>query len=546
MQRAKRILLAILIIGRFGLGSDLKEKKNLDLENFAALKEKYHNYSKLFTPDAALKTDCSRIQKRFVEIDEEIRQGNLSLIKEHIAKVDLELDRAYAAFKERQKNVPLAFFISIANLGLIHMSIPILPDTTGPHTSSQPTEGGETNSDPCREKQDMFYWGYRAESENRFAEALRQYIAFLDSDCAFGDDGEHARKFIAARRQYLKEYIESLAATNSTPLMAQDIPDILVEMELVAKTDPAWAAPLLKSVKRAAVQSGSKTDFPPAERELTIINKPQIVPIEKTPGMPLAAAESKLYSLSMDVWQSAWGDFSDIDTLLEYLRSNRIHQINFNPGLGIDAKSLESSKKKLADLIGKVMGAGIERVNLLYAELAYPIDNYARLLRENPSLKIDTIIDDSEFTDRNRAGFERNLAAVKKWGIRYGAFVTLESVGNSGVSEATRYWALENIDFPILMSYFSCELDSQKAILRKYLDYADGIGRRGTVGIAILLGSKHVGREISCEKLLSGAQLRLFLSQLHAWCSTHPSYGGLIIETNQRLPRWPVAIDEPK
>lgn len=524
MRLIKHVILAIFVMGMSGLGEQLNEKQAL--EQIVPVKKKYDNYVRLFKDDPAFsKEDFAKIKEVFNSIDKEIRQGNLSLIQDHISKLDREIDLAIVAFQERKTSA----------------SLPLDPAADG----SIPAKEAENKPDPCREKQDMFYRGYRAESEGRYAEAIRQYLAFLDSDCQTGVDGDHAREFIAKRRQHLDECVGALSlATPGRPLDLS-IPSILAEVELIAQTDPIWAAPRLASLRRAYAQAEAKADIPPAAGILPANQDPQAIPIEQVPQTPLAAAAPQKHALAMDIWQSAWGDFSDIDKLLEYLRDNRIRKINFNPGLGIDAKSWERSKKRLADLSMKIYKAGIEHVNLLYAELGFSIENYARLLRENPSLKIDTIIDDSEFTDNNRASFERNLAAVRKHGIRYGAFVTVEAVGNSGVSDATRYWVLDNADYPILMSYFSCDLDSQKAALKKFLDYADGQGRRGVVGVAILLGSKHVGREISCEKLLSAEQLVLFLSQLHAWCSTHPSYGGLVIETNQRLPRGPVAIDEP-
>ena len=536
MRCAKQLLLIFVIASVFGLGSDLQTKASQLMEKVDAVKEKYHNYIKLFTPDKKLKNECARIQKEFTAIDEEIRQGNLSLVPENLARLDREIDLAFAAFRERRKNAPLALFFSLANLCSFDLNIPPLP-VVFDLDSSIPAEKEKGSQDPCREEQEMFYKGYRAESEARFAEAIRHYLPFLDSDCAAGADGDHARKFIAGRRKFLMERVSQLAASGPSSTRTLEIPAVIAEVEVFAQNDPAWASPLLDILKHASAQL-VPNDAPTARAaDAAAKNEPQ-------PFVGPAANERQIFPLTLDVWQSAWGDFSDIQVLLDYLRSNRIRQVNFNPGLGIDSKSWESSKKKLAELTRKVFNAGIERVNFLYAELGYPIKNYAQLLLENPSLKIDTIIDDSEFTDRNRAGFERNLAAVRKFGIRYGAFVTLESAGNSGVSDATRYWALDNADFPILMSYFSCDLDSQKAALKKYLDYADGKGRRGTVGVAILLGGKHVGRELSCEKLLSREQLQFFISQLHAWCLTHPSYGGLVLETDQRLPRWPVAIAE--
>ena len=88
------------------------------------------------------------------------------------------------------------------------------------------------------------------------------------------------------------------------------------------------------------------------------------------------------------------------------------------------------------------------------------------------------------------------------------------------------------------MSYFGCSLDTQKEKLEKYLSHADRRGIRRRVGVAILLGSKKVGREVSCEFLLSEDQMKRFLMELHRWARTnHPSYGGIVLETNLKMPR---------
>ena len=90
-----------------------------------------------------------------------------------------------------------------------------------------------------------------------------------------------------------------------------------------------------------------------------------------------------------------------------------------------------------------------------------------------------------------------------------------------------------------MMSYFSCKLEDQKNLLEKYLKFADRIGRRQCVSIAILFGSKKVGREISCELLLEEYQMQIFLEKLDQWARlNHPSYQGLVIETNLRYPQY--------
>jgi hypothetical protein len=134
------------------------------------------------------------------------------------------------------------------------------------------------------------------------------------------------------------------------------------------------------------------------------------------------------------------------------------------------------------------------------------------------------------------------MRKVKQYGLNYSAFVTLESHGNSGVSDSTRYWVIDHIDYPILMSYFGCSVDEQKGKLEKYLSYADRRGIRKRVGIAILLGSKKVGREESCERLLNQSQMKHFLYELHSWAkNNHPSYGGIVLETNKRMPKYDIS-----
>jgi hypothetical protein len=540
MSLLRRFLVTVVITCVCGFAEEPGQKGKLAKEKIAAAQEKLLVYNRIFAPDPALKNDCLEIQKGFAAIEEDIRQGNLSLIIDHIDKLDQRINQAFAALKERRNLAALDCFFTFAAAGLLQPFIPHFIINCDLN-SAGPAERTAAAPDPCREAQDKFYEAYRAESLNRFSDAVRLYQVLLADPCLPENDRSHAREFIAGRRLYLQGRFDTLAGQDPQGHFGADIPLLQTELAALAQFDPAWAKPLLDILARA-------TSLPRAEG----INTPAPIQHQPRPEAELAAAKSppaaaseavrSLQPLTMDVWQSAWGDFTTIDLLLDYLRENRIRQVNFNPGLGISAKSWETDKKKLSRLTRLFFAAGVERLNLLYAELGYPIENYARLLHENPDLLIDTIVDDSEFTDRNRAGFERNQAMVSKWGILYGAFVTLESVGNSGVSDATRFWALDNVDFPILMSYFSCDLEAQKAALQKYLDYADSKGKRGVVGVAILLGSKHVGREVSCEKLLSGEQLRLFLSQLHDWCRAHPSYGGLILETDQRLPRFPVGF----
>jgi hypothetical protein len=257
-------------------------------------------------------------------------------------------------------------------------------------------------------------------------------------------------------------------------------------------------------------------------------------------GRSAAAAVAPSY-LALDVWQSAWGDFAEIDDLVAYLRRNHITEVFLNPGQAMKPELEEEGYAQLLPLVRALRAGGVEHISYLYAELGYQVGHYARFLKRHPDLGIDFLIDDSEFTDRHRARFETNRDTVRAQGIGYAAFVTVEAFGNSGVSDGTRRWAIRNLDQTILMSYFSCTLEGQKSDLDAYLAYADRIGKRGSVKIALLMGGKKVGRERSCERELDRVAFQSFLRDLHAWARTHPSYAGIVLETNRRLPSYDVA-----
>ncbi len=170
------------------------------------------------------------------------------------------------------------------------------------------------------------------------------------------------------------------------------------------------------------------------------------------------------------------------------------------------------------------------------------VGDFGRFLGKNPGLGISLLADDSEFRDSAKAHFERNREAVRAEWIRYAAFVTVEGIGNSGVSDETRKWAFRTLDEVLLMSYFSCELEGQKEWLDQLLSYADSTRKKGFVRIAILMGSKKTGKEVSCEKLLGSEEAQRFLRELHAWAlERHPSYGGIVLETDKRFPAYDVA-----
>jgi len=300
--------------------------------------------------------------------------------------------------------------------------------------------------------------------------------------------------------------------------------------ELARAATPAPTAPVA-TPPLPPPTAGPSSERPPPERPTLGATRP---------GGPPAA--TPLEALTLDVWQSAWGDFAGFETLPARLRSIGITAVNLNPGLAVSPGTWPRALATLSPLVSTLRQAGVRRVSFLYAELGLPIADYAEFVRAHPELGIDAIVDDSEFVDAHRDRFAQNLAAVRAAGLRYAAFVTVEGFGNSGVSDAVRTWALENLDRTILMSYFSCTLDGQRKQLGPWLRQADERGRKGSVQVAILLGSKGVGREQSCERQLDGASLLQFLRDLDVWARQHPSYGGIVLETNEK---WPARLGSP-
>ncbi len=247
-------------------------------------------------------------------------------------------------------------------------------------------------------------------------------------------------------------------------------------------------------------------------------------------------------AVALTMWQSAWGDFSRLDELATFAGRNRIREVYLNPGLAISEDNGEAALARLLPVVERIRDLGIRRVEFLYAELNHDIGGYAGFLRRyRQELGIGTLVDDSEFTDLFRHRFEENQRTVKSYGLEYAAFITLETVGNSGVSDQTRFWALENLDHPILMSYFGCSLEEQRQWLEPYLRHAEEAGRREAVSVAILMGTKKVGREISCERALDEGSLQRFLAELDAWARRYRSYRGLVLENNRPLPGYDVA-----
>jgi hypothetical protein len=404
-----------------------------------------------------------------------------------------------------------------------------------------------------------------AQYSKQISLALRLFDRVSRSSCLDTHDSRviYAKSFINQKKREIEGKIKKI---KQNPADSKQKRDLMLtihaeELDVLKKIDNKWFDHLdidIKMFKTIQPFVSKNTEnrktksekIPVTQKSLPSRNNPDdIKDIPKSKKLkskyPLTPhiGGKVLYPVTLDVWQSAWGDFSQIDVLIRYLNRNRIKKINLNPGLPMGPKFYAEGYKKFKPLVSKFYANGISKIGFLYAELNYPIEYFARFLRTHyQEFKIDTIVDDSEFTDIFKHRFEQNIRLVKKWGIKYSAFVTLESVGNSGVSDSTRYWVLDNVDYPILMSYFGCTLEEQINKLEKYLSYADRNGKRGQVGIAILLGSKKVGREVSCEKLLNRSQLKNFLYQLHLWAiQNHPSYGGIVLETNLKMPRFDVS-----
>ena len=88
------------------------------------------------------------------------------------------------------------------------------------------------------------------------------------------------------------------------------------------------------------------------------------------------------------------------------------------------------------------------------------------------------------------------------------------------------------------MSYFSCSLEGQKRDLEPYLAAASRAVSRPRLKIALLLGTKGVGRERSCEVQLSQAEMSALLGDLDVWARGFPAYAGIVLETNKKMPRY--------
>lgn len=390
-------------------------------------------------------------------------------------------------------------------------------------------------------------------------EAIRLFYEIASSDCLGQNSGmkTNARREIDQKKMEIQEIIARLKSQDVTAREREAMLNSICREELVLfqELDAQWIRelnfdisqfPEASKIRASASKKSPSTLIQKAVVQKEVRETETIKPLKKEeipeikPG--LMETPGDFHALSLDVWQSAWGDFSEVDSLLSYLRKNKIKKINLNPGLPMGPKFYQEGYRKFKPLVSKFYAGGIKKIGFLYAELNYPIEFFAKFLYTHQrEFKIDTIVDDSEFVDIFKERFERNLRKVKQYGLKYSAFVTLESKGNSGVSDSTRYWVIDHVDYPILMSYFGCSLEDQKARLEKYLNYADQKGIKRRVGIALLLGSKKVGREESCERLLNESQMKLFLYRLHNWAlKNHPSYNGIVLETNLRMPKYDI------
>jgi hypothetical protein len=391
------------------------------------------------------------------------------------------------------------------------------------------------------------------------AEALRLYYEIIASPCLNESSSIKAssRQAIDQKKMEIQELIGRLKTKNVTDEEKGELRFSIPReiLALFSELDPEWVHSLgidislfpesgeirARSQKKLPLPA-QDLKTPPEDRKTETVKplKEEDIPEIKSRRME---TPGDFYAMALDVWQSAWGDFSELDTLIAYLNRNNIRKINLNPGLPMGPKFYQEGYRKFKPLVDKFRKGGIQKIGFLYAELNYPIEFFAKFLyTHREEFEIDTIVDDSEFVDLFKHRFEQNLRKVKRYGLNYSAFVTLESHGNSGVSDTTRYWVIDHIDYPILMSYFGCSLEEQKSKLEKYLQYADRRGIKRRVGVAILLGSKKVGREESCERLLNEAQMRRFLYDLHAWAiKNHPSYGGIVLETNLRMPKYDIS-----
>lgn len=407
------------------------------------------------------------------------------------------------------------------------------------------------NPESCPEDRERYYQANRAILSGKPAKALELFYLIKNSMC-LGEDDEivkNASAYIVKRKNEISSKFQAWdMEKRDIKELARELYPLQEEIRIIKKYQSHWV-------------EGLKSDYP----QFFILNEQvikkndkeegsaKVEPLEKTEEEQLQAEPGEepgpFYPITLDIWESAWAEeftFEKMEPLFEYLRRNNIKNVNLNPGLPMspEPEFQQQLVEKLKPLITAFHDAGVEKINYLYAELNYSIGGYREFLENHPELGIDIMVDDSEFTDFFKNRFQDNLEQFRDSSIGYSAFITLESIGNSGVSDDLRYWVLENIDYPILMSYFGCSLEKQKEMLTKYLEHADEIGKKKSIGIAILLGTKKVGREVSCERKLSEFELQTFIRDLHAWASQYKCYGGIVLETNQRFPGVDIYLEQ--
>jgi hypothetical protein len=403
------------------------------------------------------------------------------------------------------------------------------------------------NPESCPEDRERYYQANRAIHSGNLAKALEFFYLLKNSRC-LGEDDEivkNASAYIIKRQKEIRATFQKWdIEQQEIKKFAGELTQIHKELKIIQKHQPQWTELLEEDYPRFFNLDDRQTQINAREENNgTGEEEPgQIDNIDDEIGQEEPAKEpAPFYPIAIDIWQSAWAEefaIEKMEPLFQYLRRNNIKTVNLNPGLPMspEPEFQQQLVEKLKPLITAFHDAGVEKINYLYAELNYPIGGYREFLENHPELGIDIMVDDSEFTDFFKNRFQDNKEQYRDSNIGYSAFITLESVGNSGVSDDLRYWVLENIDYPILMSYFGCTLEKQKEMLQKYLEHAEEIGKKKSIGIAILLGSKKVGREESCERKLSEFELQAFIRDLHDWASQYESYGGIVLETNQRFP----------
>jgi hypothetical protein len=512
------VLFIFLFTGFLSAG-EKADYKSEAAELYRKLQKTRANYIKIFKLDRIFKNRWQQLGERFQKAETFYNQGDYYTAKVRFEKI-LE-DLKYLADNRDS-----------------------IEDETGPEAAEPPPK------DPCSEDARIFRAAYLAEQNRNISRAIELFHQLLDSTCLPANDLEYAGRFIREKKEYVLEELNKLRKAQGYEEKSRSITAINEILKGFKKKEPKWAGEFEKLVNIYDVTGPAPK--PGIEPERKIKKEENIAPerkMEESINREPVKAEGagSPYFLAMDVWQSAWKqDFNvpGLRSLFNYLSINRINHINLNPGLPMGPKFNAESYEKFKPIVAAFYASGVEVIDFLYAELDYPIEHFAEFLKKYPGLGIDTIVDDSEFTDFNKDRFDRNLRAVHKWGIKYAAFTTLEVKGNSGVSDVTRHWMLENVDYPILMSYFGCTLEEQKAAVGKYLQYADNLGKRRRVSIAILLGGKSVGREVSCERLLNETALQRFLWDLDAWARrNHPSYRGIVIETNLRQPIYNIHLN---